>query len=304
MAETIVTAEIMPAPGAAASARVSYVDWPAIIAGAVVGSAVAFVLTAFGAALGLSIVSPHRGEGMPGVGVVVAAGLWLLWVAGMSYFATGYVTGRLRQRLLNTPEHEVRIRDGAHGIIAWGLATLLGAALLVLGVYGAGNIAARMAPAAAEGAPAAAAATRDTRGAREDGGTSYALPVERLFAGDDFSKPGAGDARRTATRILTAGVAAGSLSETDRDHLARLAAARGGGDAAAARARVEQAFKDSQALAAKSREAADAARKVGILSAFAVAASLLLGLVAAWWAADRGGRHRDQNTVFGFLQFR
>lgn len=301
MAETIVTTEIAPA----SSARFSYVDWPAIVAGAVVGAAVAFVLTAFGTALGLSIVSPYRGEGMPGTGIVIAAGLWLLWVAGLSYFAAGYVAGRLRQRLLGTAEHEVRIRDGAHGIIAWGLATLIGAALLVFGVYGAGNIAARAVPAAAEAAPAAAAAMRETRGPRGDDGARYGVPAARMFgAGDDFTKPGAEEARRTATRILAASVTAGGMSEADRDYLAKIAAARGGGDEAAARARVEQAFRDSQALAAKAREAADAARKLGIVSAFAVAASLLLGLVAAWWAADRGGRHRDQNTVFGFLQFR
>jgi hypothetical protein len=303
MAETIVTAEIAPA----SAARFSYVDWPAIVAGAVVGSAVAFVLTAFSTALGLSIVSPYRGEGMPGVGIVIAAGLWLLWVAGMSYFAAGYVTGRLRQRLIGTAEHEVRIRDGAHGIIAWGLATLIGAALLVFGVYGAGNIASRAAT-AAEAAPAAAAAMRDTNNSRDTTGDTagrYALPVARMFgAGEEIAKPGAEAARRTAAQILTAGVAAGRMSDADRDYLARLVATRSGIDEAAARTRVEQAFKDSQALATKAREAANAARKLGIVSAFALAASLLLGLVAAWWAADRGGRHRDQNTVFGYLQFR
>ena len=179
---------------------------------------------------------------------------------------------------------------------------MIGAALLVFGVYGAGNIGARVAPAAAEAAPAAASAMRDGRG---DDGTRYGVPVARMFgAGDDFAKPGAEAARRTAARILTASVTAGRMADADRDYLVKLVVARGGGDEAAARTRVEQAFNESQALAAKAREAANAARKLGIVSAFAVAASLLLGLVAAWWAADRGGRHRDQNTVFGFLQFR
>ncbi len=298
MAETIVTAEIAPA----STARFSYVDWPAIVAGAVVGSAVAFVLTAFGTALGLSIVSPYRGEGMPGTGIVVAAGLWLLWVAGLSYFAAGYVAGRLRQRLIGTADHEVRIRDGAHGIVAWGLTTLIGAALLVFGVYGAGNIASRAATAAATAAPAAAVAARDARGGED---AAYALPIDRMFGpGEENAKPGAEAARRTAARIMTANVAAGRMADADRDYLAKLVAARSGLDEAAAKGRVEQAFNESQALAARAREAANAARKLGIVSAFAVAASLLLGLVAAWWAADRGGRHRDQNTVFGYLQFR
>jgi hypothetical protein len=301
MAETIVTAEIGPAAGA----RFSYVDWPAIVAGAVVGSAVAFVLTAFGTALGLSIVSPYR-AGAPGTGIVIAAGLWLLWVAGLSYFAAGYVAGRLRQRLLGTAEHEVRIRDGVHGIIAWGLATLIGAALLVFGVYGAGNIASRVAPAAADAAPAAAAAMRDERGARgsEDNAT-YAIPIERMFGpGDENAKPGADAARRTAARIMTASVAAGNMARADHEYLTKLVAARSGVTEAEARTRVDQAFTESRALADKAKQAANAARKLGIVAAFAVAASLLLGLVAAWWAADRGGRHRDQNTVFSFLQFR
>lgn len=295
MAEAVVTAEFAPAT----PVRFAYVDWPAIVAGAVVGAAVAFVLTAFGTALGLSIVSPSRGEGVPATGFVVAAGLWLLWVAGLSYFAAGYVAGRLRRRLMGTTDHEVRIRDGAHGIIAWALATLIGAALLAFGVYGAGNVAARAASAAA---PAVAAAARD---ARAGGDTPYAITVDRMFGpGEELAKPGAESARRTSARILTASVAAGRMADADRDYLAKLVAARSGIDEAAAKTRVEQAFGESQALAAKARDAANAARKAGIVSAFAIAASLLLGLVAAWWAADRGGRHRDENTVFGFLQFR
>ncbi len=292
MAEAVVTAEFAPAT----PARFAYVDWPAIVAGAVVGAAVAFVLTAFGTALGLSIVSPYRGEGVPATGFVVAAGLWLLWVAGLSYFAAGYVAGRLRRRLMGTTDHEVRIRDGAHGIIAWALATLIGAALLAFGVYGAGNVAAR---AASVAAPAVATA------ARAGGDTPYAITVDRMFGpGEELARPGAETARRTTARILTASVAAGRMADADRDYLAKLVAARSGIDEAAAKMRVEQAFTESQALAAKARDAANAARKAGIVSAFAIAASLLLGLVAAWWAADRGGRHRDENTVFGFLQFR
>jgi hypothetical protein len=223
----------------------------------------------------------------------------------LSYFAAGYITGRLRQRLFGTVEHEVRIRDGAHGIIAWALATLLGAALLVFGVYGAGNIASRAAPAAAAAAPAAAAAMRGGREARGNEDTTYAIPIDRMFgAGDENAKPGAEAARRAAARIMTASVAAGSISDADRDYLTKLVAARSGSAEAEARGRVEQTFKDSQAIAAKAKEAANVARKVGIVAAFAIAASLLLGLVAAWWAADRGGRHRDQNTMFSFLQFR
>ena len=35
-----------------------------------------------------------------------------------------------------------------------------------------------------------------------------------------------------------------------------------------------------------------------VLAAFLTAASLLVSAVGAYWAAMKGGRHRDDNTVF------
>ena len=49
---------------------------------------------------------------------------------------------------------------------------------------------------------------------------------------------------------------------------------------------------------AKAADAAEAARKMTVLSAFLTAASLLVAAAGAWWAASKGGRHRDEGTVF------
>jgi hypothetical protein len=57
------------AVGPTETAPIRYVDWPAIFGGAVVGAAVAFVLSTFGTDLGLSLVSPYRGEGVPAWGL-------------------------------------------------------------------------------------------------------------------------------------------------------------------------------------------------------------------------------------------
>jgi hypothetical protein len=35
------------------------------------------------------------------------------------------------------------------------------------------------------------------------------------------------------------------------------------------------------------------ARRLGVLMAFITAASLLISAVAGWWAATKGGEHRD-----------
>jgi hypothetical protein len=290
----------------AAPDRAPYVDWPAIFGGALVAAAIAFVLTAFGSALGLALVSPFRPTGMTAVGAAIAIGLWVVWVAGTSYMAGGYITGRLRRRINDATEHEVEIRDGAHGLIMWGTATLIGAGLIALGVYGAGDVATKGAAAAqatetARGIARAAIAGGPRAGA-EDG--SYAMIVERLFGpGDEATKPGAEQARRSATAMLAAGAAQGRLADADRDYLVKLVTARSGIPEAEARTRVEQAERDSGAAAARARQAADAARKVGVVSAFVIAASLLIGAVGAWWAAGRGGRHRDAQTVFAWARW-
>jgi hypothetical protein len=107
-----------------------------------------------------------------------------------------------------------------------------------------------------------------------------------------------------AARILVASVAAGKMEDADRAYLSKLVAARSGIDEPAAQGRVDQAMKESQALADKAKQATNVARKVGVVSAFMIAASLLIGLAACWWAATMGGRHRDQQTVFSWLQWR
>ena len=94
------------------------------------------------------------------------------------------------------------------------------------------------------------------------------------------------------------------MADADRTALARLVAARTGLDEAAAAQRVDEAQKQADELAAKAKEAANVARKVGIVSAFLIAASLLIGFAAAYWAAGMGGRHRDEATVHDWLRWR
>jgi hypothetical protein len=54
---------------------------------------------------------------------------------------------------------------------------------------------------------------------------------------------------------------------------------------------------------ASTKEAADKARKVGIVAAFLTAASLLAGLAAAWTGARLGGTHRDEGLIWrGFAR--
>ena len=201
----------------------SYVDWSSIIAGAAVASAIAFVFTTFGAALGLSLISPYDGDGSA-MAALIAVGSWLLWTTISSFMAGGYIAGRMRRRVDHASADEVSIRDGIHGLTMWGVAILLGVFLL------------------GAGADTAVQATADTAAA-------VATTAEA----------GTGD---TAQMTMAATSEAANVS------------------------------------AAEAKAIAETARKYSVISAFVLAASLLIAGAGAYWAAGVGGQHRDKGRVF------
>jgi hypothetical protein len=108
-------------------------------------------------------------------------------------------------------------------------------------------------------------------------------------------------ARAEMMRLLTAAATGGQITPedrtymarvvSDRTYMARVVSERTGLAPPEAQRRVDDVI-------AKTKAAADKARKSGIITAFLTAASLLISGVAAWWAATMGGRHRDEETVF------
>ena len=96
----------------------SYIDWPAIIAGAVIAAAIGGLLTTFGAAIGFSTISAEKGEGSFSLWAVVTA-LWLVITLVLSYLAGGYVAGRMRRRSDEATADEVSTRDGVNGLVVW-----------------------------------------------------------------------------------------------------------------------------------------------------------------------------------------
>ena len=54
-------------------------------------------------------------------------------------------------------------------------------------------------------------------------------------------------------------------------------------------------------LQARCRDAADKARKAALITAFAAAATLLLGCAAACAGAAAGAKHRAENTAVTFF---
>ncbi|MGE0859457.1 MAG: hypothetical protein AB7I01_09380 [Gammaproteobacteria bacterium] len=265
-----------------------HVELQAIIAGALLSAAIAFLLTTFGSGVGLTMVSPYEGEGVSLTMFVTAVGLWMVWVAVSSSMAGAYLAGRLRRRSAHLTDHEVEVRDGFHGLAVWALAMLFGAWL-------AAGATATMARAGGKLVAEAADSTRelvDTPDAR----ARLEAAGARLVRGTTGSASPADIAR-----VLAQSAAADELRAEDRQFLIDEVAARSGRTPDAAAMLVDQAYAQARDLAGEARRAAERARKTAILVAFITAASMLAAGAGAWWAAVRGGVHRDQRTDFSRL---
>jgi hypothetical protein len=280
---------------AAAPEQHSYVDWAAIIGGIVLASAISLLLLTFGSAIGLGFTSFHAGEGVSPIWLGVAAATWLLWVEVSSFMAGGYLTGRMRRRFHDATEHESDVRDGAHGLLVWAGALIVGAIIAVSGI---GALANTAGAALSTATTAAAGAAGNAKG-----GDPQAYFVDTLFrvpAGTTApaATPGSADPRAEATRILASAAASGNMPDADRTYLADLVSRNTGLSEDQAKGRVDDVLKAVDTAKQKLADAAEQARKLTVLAAFLTAASLLISAAGAYWAAMTGGRHRDDHVEF------
>lgn len=276
----------------------SYIDWPAVIGGIVLASAISLVLLAFGSAVGLSFANFGAGPDVNPIWIAISAASWLLWVQISSFMAGGYLTGRMRRRFNDATEHESDIRDGAHGLLVWAGALVVGAIIAVGGIGAAAN---------AVGNAVSTVTTAASNVADEGGIDPQAYFVDTLFRAPPGATPAAGslqDYRGEATRILASAAVTGTVPDTDKAYLAQIVAANTGLAPEEASARVDEVLTAIETAKAQAAAAAETARKWTVLGAFLTAASLLVSGVGAYWAAMKGGNHRDKQTIFaGFNRF-
>jgi hypothetical protein len=259
---------------------VSYINWPAVFAGTFVAAGVSLVLITFGTGLGLSVSTSAPSWRNASIALSLLSGVWFLVVTVGAMLLAGYVTGRLRARFSAATSDEVEFRDGIHGLVMWGLAILIGA-LLALAT------ARTLAPAAND---------RDNTASQTTGEPSnVAYEVDRLFRSDRRPPTDPNDQQVRAEAGRLVGAAIGKrFSPEDQAYLSRLVAGRTGLAPADADRRVQEILNDARARA-------DRARRAAIILAFMTASSLLIGAVAAWFAAEAGGRHRDGGQVPSML---
>jgi hypothetical protein len=249
-------------------------------------------------------------------------------------------------RALTAPEDiaELDFRDGAHGFGVWALAIVVGGALAASGIGGALKLGAQstaaiggatlagaasnpeavnrismtptdyaidrlMAPAApTASAPAAAAppaAPAPAAGAPAPTDTAAAPAPAPAPAASSSPRPRM-ELSAPMTRTFAAASKSGQLDARDRATLVSMVMQQTGLPQAEAEKRVDDAYADLKTAEAKARDAAEKARKAALITAFALAATLLLGCAAACAGATAGAHHRRENipvTFFGSRRF-
>jgi tellurite resistance protein len=288
-----------------ARAGTSYVEWGAVFAGALAASAISFVLLTAGAAIGLSLISPYAGESYSKTAASVAV-FWSVAVPILSFLIGGYIAGRMRSAWETATSDEVQFRDGMHGMLVWALSIVAGGLLAFFAAGTLANSSAHVAAGALGNRDAVVAPAIDTlfgASVAQTAAAPAATPTKAAPAATPAPSavPGTGEravvpdseARAVIARTLAAAAAAGELTPSQKRSLAQIVSERTGLSQADAEKRVDQAYKDAVA-------AIETARKAAVLTGLATATALLVGLLAAWFAAQNGGRHRDENIPARF----
>jgi hypothetical protein len=293
------TTVVSAAPAAATVATVRSVQWGAVILGALVASAICMVLLTFGAGIGLSATSAHPYAGASPKALAVISGLYTAVTLVAAFAGGGYVAGRMRMPAAEElAEHE--FRDGAHGFAVWALTLFVAGLMAAFGAGGAVKTAIQ-ATASAAGNPHQIATAP----------TDYA--VDRILAPAPGNNPQAAQtaaARESlvgpVNRIFAASLKSGQLEQRDRETLVAIVQQQTGMSQADADKRVGDAYTELKAAEDKARDAAEKARKATLITAFGVAATLLIGAAAACAGAAAGARHRAERvaiTWFGSRRF-
>ncbi|MEY4966023.1 MAG: hypothetical protein RL274_1606 [Pseudomonadota bacterium] len=296
-------------------------EWGAVVAGAILATAITFFLVSVGAGLGLSLSSARN---------PTASGIKTFFTLGAAYFLAaqafgaavgGYVAGRMMRAAVESEEEH--FRADAHGLAVWGLAVLFGLGLLALAA----------APGLAAGATGASAAQPASYWADKlfrPAGSPQASLAWRQFAqveapsGNDamaqdqpviaeqapISPSGVGpeatmtmvaaaplpvsrsyaDIKDEATRLLTAQAVEATANSADKAELVRLVSLANGMSASTATSRVDTVIGH---MRTKAQQAADTARKaasyISIWTALALLFSAVVcvaATVAARWSND------------------
>jgi hypothetical protein len=285
-------------------------SWGPVFAGAVIATAVTFLLVSVGSGLGLAITSAHTAT-VAGVKTFLTLGaIYFVGCQAFGFAVGGHVTGRLMPLVVDDNEEE-SFRADAHGLAVWALATVLGLALVALAAFATASVSTSqattpaaywadklLAPSSSQsGSPAAAntaAASPGPNGATTDASAAGTASVSQPNS-PDLALGTLADAKAEAARILAVDAAGAQADATNVSELTRLVTQFAGLSPPAATDRVRLT---EQAMRANAKESADAARKLASYVGIWTAIALLFGAIVSV-AATVSARWKDEHDMFG-----
>jgi hypothetical protein len=249
----------------------SHLAWSPVVLGALTAAAVSFILITFGTAVGLGVSSTSPTWRDASVALWLLSGIFLILAALVSFGCGGYLAGRARPSYEAAASAEdIERSDGWHGIASWAVAVVLIAILAgLVGISTTGRSSALSAPPSSS-EPAVLSYEID-----------HLLRAQRRLPNAELEP-----IRAEVGRILLTSSSHSGVSSDDRAYLVQIVTAVTGTTGPDADRRVDTTIADAKRAIARARAGA-------IILAFSVAASLLLGVIAAWAGAEAGGRHRD-----------
>jgi len=275
MADTVVIAE-----GGEESTGYRF-SWGLAFAGAFAATAVTFFLLTLGSGVGLLLVNPAAHAGPSAPAFLTGGAIYFFTAQAFGFAVGGHLAGRLLGPLVETSVQE-DVRAGAHGLTVWAITVITSLVLIALVGLTAAHTGTNVAALYGSAAP-----------------TNTQAPAPTNYLVDKLYRPigggASGAARAEAGRILDVSFAnAETLSNEDRDRLIALVARNAGISRDDAAGRVDFMQADIQA---KTRQAADAARKIASYASLWVAFSLLFGLIVAIFAAISARTEDDREGV-------
>ncbi|MDE2061192.1 MAG: hypothetical protein KGJ00_02175 [Bradyrhizobium sp.] len=253
--------------------------WSPVVLGAFTASAVSSILIAFGAAVGLGVSSASPTWRDASVALWLLSGIFLILIALVSFGCGGYLAGRTSLPSGAAVAEDIERRDGWHGIASWALAVILSVILATLIAASAANHTSALTARPSSSEPAVLSYEID-----------HLLRAPRRLPSAELEP-----VRAEAGRILLTSSSHSGVSADDRAYLVQMVTAVTGLSGADAERRVDT-------IIANAKRAISHARASAIILAFSVAASLLLGAIAAWAGAEAGGRHRDGMPLPEWMQ--
>jgi hypothetical protein len=273
------------------------ISWAAIFAGVILAVVLQLLLSTLGAGIGLGTVNVNAGTTPDSGSIGIGAGVWWIISSCIALLFGGYAAGWLAGI-------EIRFDGIMHGLVTWGLATLLTIYLLtsaVGGVIGGGFSAlGSVTSAAGSGISDMAKPLAQSAGVTPDVVQSQAQAFLQPSDPDPASMSPQDAQKEVAKNLVTYGKG-GTDAPAAKERIITIMAAQmkiSHDDAAKrfddAQAKLQQS-KDQAAQAAKN--AADTTAAAASKSAFAAFGVLLLGAIAAAIGGSLAVQRRLQATV-------